>query len=102
LPEVQADRASQKTEVSGLIPHDLRCTFARDPRTADISQLDVMAIGDWATPAVFQRYSIVSRSDQRDSLKKLKAKRENDRREFYVLFTSNSQSDDETKGSQVN
>ncbi len=29
----------------GLIPHDLRRTFARDARSADISQLDVMAIG---------------------------------------------------------
>jgi len=92
----------RKQRLVALIPHDLRRTFARDARTADISQLDVMAIGGWATPAVFQRYSIVSGSDQRDALKKLEAKRESDRRDLHVSFTSDPQKEDETKGSQVN
>lgn len=92
----------RKQRLVGLIPHDLRRTFARDARTADISQLDVMAIGGWATPAVFQRYSIVSGSDQRDSLKKLEAKRENDRRDLHVFFTSDPQNDGETKDPKVN
>ncbi len=35
-------------------------------------------------------------------MKKLEAKRENDRRELHVFFTSDPQNDDETKDSQVN
>jgi hypothetical protein len=92
----------RKQRLVGLIPHDLRRTFARNARTADISQLDVMASGGWATPAVFQRYSIVSGSDQRDSLKKLEAKRENDRRDLHVFFTFDPQNDSGTKDPKVN
>ena len=41
-------------------------------------------------------------SDQRDSLKKLEAKRENDRRGLHVFFTFDPQNDGETKDPKVN
>jgi hypothetical protein len=99
---VQADRASQKQQLVGLIRRDLRRTFGRDARTAVISQLDLMAIGGWGLQQYSNATHIVSGSDQRDSLRKLETRRENDRRELHVFFTSDPHNDDETNDSQVN
>jgi hypothetical protein len=41
----------RKQRLLGLIPHDLRRTFAWDARTADISRLDAMAIGRLGDPS---------------------------------------------------
>ena len=87
----------RKQKLVGLIPHDLRRTFARYARTADISQLDVMQLG-----AGRLRGGLSKLLHRWDSLKKLEAKRENDRREPHVFSKSDPQNDDETEDSQVN
>jgi hypothetical protein len=59
----------------GLIVHDLRRSAAKALRAAGVPESVIMAGGAWKTPAMFRRYAIVSRVDQRAAMEQLERAR---------------------------
>lgn len=65
---VKWQNACAHAGVPDLLFHDLRRTGARNLRRGGVAEGIIMKIADWRTRSVFERYAIMSRSDEpRDS-----------------------------------
>jgi integrase len=62
--------------VEERLPHDLRRSAAKALRRAGVPETVIMSMGGWKTRKVFERFAIVSASDQREAVKLLQVARE--------------------------
>jgi integrase len=67
--------ACRKAKCPGTWLHDLCRVGARNLRRAGVSVDEVMKLGRWKTPSMFQRYNIIDEEDLNASVKKLAVKR---------------------------
>ena len=56
-------RATKRAGLVGMLIHDLRRSFARDSRRANLSEGEIMALAGWESPAMFRRYNIIDEDD---------------------------------------
>ena len=61
------DKVRQTLGLEARLFHDLRRTGARDMRKAKVSEGVIMALGNWKTRAVFERYNIKDETDLHDA-----------------------------------
>ncbi len=66
---------SRSWRYRGLIPHELRRSAAKALRRAGVPESVVQKIGGWKTRAMFDRYAIVSGTDQRAAVETLEKAR---------------------------
>jgi integrase len=57
------DKAREALGLQGRLFHDLRRTGARDMRKSGTSEGVIMALGNWKTRSVFERYNIKDAAD---------------------------------------
>jgi integrase len=67
--------ACRKAKCPGTWLHDLCRVGARNLRRAGVSVDEVMKLGRWKTPSMFQRYNIIDEEDLKTSVAKLAAVR---------------------------
>jgi integrase len=61
---------------TGINPHDLRRSAARNMKRRGVSDNIIMNIGGWSTAATFRRYDITDEADLKDAAKRIEAGRE--------------------------
>jgi integrase len=71
----KCDCGSRKSKYEGFIVHDLRRSAAKVLRAAGVPQSVVKKMGGWKTDSMFERYAIVSESDQRAAVEMLERRR---------------------------
>lgn len=64
------DTVRQKLGLEVRLFHDLRRTGARDMRKAGVSEGVIMALGNWKTRSVFERYNIKDETDLHDAARR--------------------------------
>ena len=79
--------ACKAAGLTGLVPHDLRRSAARNAVRAGTPEQVVMDLGGWRTRSVFGRYNVTSEKDLADALERVSAYVA-DRREAVIIHSS--------------
>src|SRR5207253_2358931 len=66
-------KACRAAGFSGIVPHDLRRSAARNAVRSGVPEQVVMDLGGWATRSVFSRYNVTSERDLADALERVSA-----------------------------
>jgi integrase len=78
-----------KSNLPGLLVHDLRRSAARQLRSAGVAESVIMKIGGWKTAQVFRRYAIVGNRDTTIAMEQLGKQRIENEREIEEAKAEN-------------
>src|SRR5262249_30303694 len=63
--------ASAAAGLSGIVPHDLRRSAARNAVRSGVPERVAMELGGWRTRSVFDRYNVTSERDLSDAIERV-------------------------------